>query len=137
MTTIAYRDGMLAADTQTSFSGIRCADQRKIHREGRLLTGFSGTSTNYERFRSWVRDGMSGDFDSRGGNVFILPPSGPAVIWGDGDYPWREPSEFWALGSGEHLALGAMSAGATAEEAVRIAMRWDNATGGEITVLRR
>ncbi len=40
--------------------------------------------------------------------------------------------EFAALGTGEHLALGAMHAGASAEEAVEIAVCYDSNTGGEV-----
>lgn len=39
----------------------------------------------------------------------------------------REP--FYAIGSGSHLAVGAMSAGATAEEAVQAAAKHDLYTG--------
>lgn len=41
------------------------------------------------------------------------------------------------MGSGGEFASGAMAMGATAAEAVRIAMKFDTKTGGEITVLRR
>jgi 20S proteasome alpha/beta subunit len=137
LTTIAYRDGVLAADTLTTASGTRCGEMAKIYREGRLLVGFCGNASNFEAFRSWVRAGAEGRFKSENGNVFILPPEGPAVVWGDGDYPWREAAPFWALGSGESIALGAMAVGATAEQAVRAAIEFDTASGGNVTVLSR
>lgn len=137
MTTIAYRDGVLAADSLMTVGDTRAGTMTKIYRQGRLLIGFSGRSSNFESFRSWVKAGAEGRFASEGGNVFIIPPEGPAVIWGDNDYPWRESSDYWALGSGEHFALGAMAMGATAEEAVRVTATWDLATGGDITVLHR
>jgi len=40
-----------------------------------------------------------------------------------------------AFGSGRRLALGAMAAGASAENAVRIASQFDIRTGGKITVI--
>lgn len=137
MTTIAYRDGILAADTQMAADDLRCGEASKIMRQGRLLIGFCGKLSNFEAFRSWLVGGMEGRFRSEGGNVFILPPSGPAIVWGDGDYPWRETSDFWALGSGERIAIGAMDAGATAEDAVRAAIRWDTSSGGEVLTLQR
>lgn len=42
----------------------------------------------------------------------------------------------FAAGSGCDYAYGAMAMGATAEEAVRAAIRFDVGCGGEITVLR-
>lgn len=136
MTTIAYRDGVLAADTLTTANGIRCGHHVKIHRFGRLLTGYCGRSSNYEAFRSWVKAGAEGKFTSAEGNVFIVTPDGVAIVWGDGDYPWRETGAMWALGSGEQLALGAMAAGATAEEAIHAAIAWDTGSGGPVTAIR-
>jgi len=43
---------------------------------------------------------------------------------------------FFAMGSGKEFALGAMGQGASAEQAVDVAMRFDPGTGGEIMVLR-
>jgi len=43
---------------------------------------------------------------------------------------------FYALGSGYQVAMGAMEFGATAEEAVRAAIKWDTGSGGDVTVLR-
>lgn len=137
MTTIAYRDGVLAADTLVTANNMRSGFLTKIARQGRLLVGFCGRSANYEAFRNWLAAGMNGSFKSEDGNVFVIPPEGPAIIWGDGDTPWRETAPFWALGSGEAPALGAMQAGASAEEAVKAAIALDVWSGGEITVLRR
>lgn len=44
--------------------------------------------------------------------------------------------EFYAIGSGGPYALGAMAMGATPEEAVAIASRFDPGTGSEIEVLQ-
>lgn len=135
MTTVAFRDGIIAADTLMTASETRCGYCTKIMRVGRLVIGFCGTLSNFEKFRCWIKDGALGAFKSDGGNVFIVPPTGPAVIWGDSDSPWREDAEFWAIGTGEKLAMGAMAAGATAAEAVKAAIGFDVFSGGQITVL--
>lgn len=137
MTTVAYRDGVVAADTLITAGHTRCGYAAKIMRHGRLILGFCGKKSNFEAFRDWVAAGMPGRFASEGGNVFIAPPTGPAIVWGDGNTPWRETEDCWALGSGDDLAMGAMLAGATAEDAVRAAIAVDTGSGGEITVLRR
>lgn len=46
------------------------------------------------------------------------------------------PTQDYAIGSGTDYARGAMMAGASAEEAVRIASNLCIYTGGKITVLR-
>lgn len=137
MTTIAYRDGVVAADTLITANGMRAGEMAKIMRRGRLLVGFAGASRNFEAFRNWLSAGMPGSFKSEGGNVFILAPGFPPIVWGDGDTPWRETAETWALGSGEAAAMGAMQVGASAERAVQAAIALDVNCGGKITVLRR
>lgn len=66
------------------------------------------------------------------------------VIWPDGRIEMFEAGgsfemtpPYFAIGSGRPEALGAMYAGATAEQAVRAAIEHDAFTGGDVTVLRR
>lgn len=54
---------------------------------------------------------------------------------GDGSYEIRPP--YFALGSGQDYALGAMHHGASAEEAIAAAIQHDKGTNGGIMVLRR
>lgn len=136
MTTIAFDGRTLAADTLLTAGSMRCGEIVKIRQVKGCLVGFCGSLTNFERFYSWFMAGMSGEFHSDGGNVFIIPPTGHAVVWGDGG-PWRETAAQWALGDGEQVAVGAMVAGADAAGAVRVAMAINVNTGGDITVLKR
>ena len=137
MTTVAFKDGQLAADTLHTTQGSRAGYQRKILRQGRCLIGYAGAASNFEAFRNWLATGALGKFTSQDGNVFIIPPTGFSICWEDGDTPWRETQPYWALGSGGEYAMGAMTAGATAEEAVRIACQHDTGSGGDVTVLYR
>ena len=50
-----------------------------------------------------------------------------------GPAPLLQP--FWAIGSGMHLAIGAMAAGYTAYGAVMIASRYDTCTNHKVTAL--
>jgi ATP-dependent protease HslVU (ClpYQ) peptidase subunit len=70
---------------------------------------------------------------------FIIMPDDSLVTFGP-VASWAEKGMYSGMnawGSGADFARGAMSAGATAEEAVQHAMHWDTSTGGEIIVLRR
>lgn len=141
MTTIAYRDGVLAADTQAT-DGHGCTNGRviKVERRGPFLAASAGQACFARRFLDWFRSGMPGDPEI--GNAecnadgMIFMPDGRIIEFS----PFGSKTvhaEFYSTGSGMDYALGAMAMGATAEEAVRVAARFDNSTGGEITVLRR
>lgn len=136
MTTIAFKDGLLAADTLSCWGGYFAGHVTKIHRQGRLRLGGAGSVTVYQQFRDWVRKGMSGECPLKKdiANVFLVLPDGTCVCWSD-DGPFTMSTPTWAFGTGEKIAVGAMEMGASAEQAVRIAMRHDMYSGGDVTVL--
>lgn len=138
MTTIAYRDGVLAADTLVNANGNRDDFAPKIERIGNLLVGTSGSYPTGLKFRAWVARGFAGDCpydDTADGNGIIVWAHG--VIGWCSAGPWPVLQPFYALGSGTEFAMGAMEMGATAEQAVAVASKFNMETGGEITVLRR
>lgn len=143
MTTIAYRDGVLAADTLVTSGDIRCGSEVKIRALGPLLYGSCGSCGLTDKVEAWMRGGMKGDRPplrvpdgSATGAVFVFMPD-HTVLWmhEDGDTVIRAP--YWAAGSGEMYALGAMALGATAPEAVKAAIVHDVGSGGPITVIKR
>lgn len=143
MTTIAYRDGMLAADTMLVADNAIYGFGRKAYRAGRILFAAAGCTARAQRFRDWMRRGMQGDVpdmhaekEGDGATGYVYTPDGVEVSFFPNTPPLAAKAEFYAHGSGGWIALGAMEAGATAEEAVRAAAKWDNNTGGDITVLR-
>ena len=139
MTTIAYRDGVLAADTLINWNGDVLGYTPKIGRAGRLLYGASGSTAWCWAFRSWLKRGAKGDCpavakDSGGCAVM---PNDDIISFHEEGMERRTGVPFYAWGSGADYAIGAMQMGATPEQAVRAAMAWDRKTSGEITVLRR
>lgn len=137
MTTIAYRGGILAADSLTTCNGLRDGYRQKIFRVGRVLVGGSGSSAVCLKFRDWVANGMKGDSPfsgAEGGNGLVVSEAG-VVCWSSSG-PITVYAPFYSLGSGYEIALGAMDQGASAEEAVRAAIRWDTCSGGNVNVLR-
>ena len=141
MTTIAYRDDVLAGDTQITVGSSIGGHMQKVFRKGRLLYAMTGCSGLSDSFRSWVNGGLvgpapdmkDGDADANG----VLFPGGDLVVWRFNKAWTAHRAPFFAFGSGQDFALGAMAQGATAEEAVRIAAQFDTASGGKVTVLRR
>lgn len=135
MTTIAYRAGVLAADTRMTYgmSGIHYPNM-KLFEVGGFAIGLCGDL----RFAPIIRQWVEADFH---------PEALPEQVWND-DYDIlvmnaqgelftalarvlvpAPPAEFYAVGSGRLAALGAMAYGATATEAVVIASEFDVGTG--------
>ena len=145
MTTIAYKDGVLASDSGVFYGDYLVGETEKIWRVGDILVGAVGTAGFARKFLDWVRSGNR-CWDKTPGPDDI-PENGTAFIIFDGkirewDYGCRNgpsleiTSPFKAWGSGSAVALGAMAAGASAEEAVRIAIQYDVSSAGAVQVLR-
>lgn len=142
MTTIAYRDGVLAADSRATAGDNIIGDIDKIARNvAGDLAGAAGLASYNYAFLEWFRNGEHGE-----------PPKGSkddgnydrgAIFRANGRIDIYEPSgqhatsgPYYALGSGRPEALGAMFTGADAATAVRAAIAHDINTGGTVTVLR-
>lgn len=141
MTTIAYRDGVIAADTQFTWCDVYDGEGVKVARRGSVFAAASGAATRGQTFMDWFRSGMPGSAPFMGNpdstdwanglllvgeRVVTFGPCGVSVV----------SAPYYALGSGREFALGAMAMGADPEQAVRVAMRFDIKTGGQVTVLR-
>jgi 20S proteasome alpha/beta subunit len=135
MTTIAYKDGVLAADRRvTKGDQIVQYKHRKAYKnvEGWLYAG-SGTVSDLKRFEAWAEtdDGSKtppkGDYEG-----LMVSPEGR--VWAvEGGVMWRMTgAKFMAIGSGGPVALGALHAGADAVQAVKIAQLVDSSSGGGV-----
>lgn len=141
MTTIAYSNGVLAADTLVTERGARLATKTKIVRRKGMLAGGAGSSVICRAFTDWFLDGM------RGAPPNMQPdkqrPSSECVIFYapkkfitfDGDGVSDLEADYFALGSGASFAKGAMAMGADPVRAVEIAMQFDLYSGGPIVRL--
>lgn len=139
MTTIAYRKGVLAADTGTYPN--RIGEMIKIAQSGQFLAGACGGATYSNSFLRWFLDGQKGqppeaksDSDGYDQGVIIGPKSNDIRIFEIGGLFKIFNCSYFAMGSGRQIALGAMYAGASAKEAVLAAIRHDDFTWGSVTV---
>ena len=139
MTTIAYRDGVLAADSASCAGGTWSGSTRKIGRapDG-SIAALSGTVVDCHAVLRWVEHGMderkrpveqdvAGLLITADGTVYLVEGNAPPA-------PITAP--FYAAGSGRQIALGAMAAGASAQRAVEIACEWDTGSRGPVVVER-
>lgn len=142
MTTIAYRAGVLAADTAMNCGGVRVSRSRKVGQSRHGLAAACGASAFGQAFLAWVAGGgaldpRSPDRPKPGDNDegVLIRPDGSIVVYEDaGALDIDAP--YYAAGSGYAIALGAMHAGASAEEAVRAAIAHDVYSGGEVESVR-
>lgn len=153
MTTIAYKDGVLASDTLGNPKGLYA---KKIYKLSNniWLTGAGDYCYVQNSARALLSSPnikllpdlfMKGDFVR---DHFMLPElkdTTVVVFWKlkkEKDIVYATINDNWvsfvsdidpmAWGSGEEYALGAMEAGADALEAIEIAKRYDIQTGGNV-----
>lgn len=144
MTAIAYRDGILAVDGQTSWGNIKTKSRRKVEAVniagmGHCLVVLSGTVHGCEslvnhltmsRYSSGkLFEGM--EASSRYG-IAIDSKMKVYPVFGDGYVGRADFNEFIAEGSAFEFLMGAMSAGASAKEAVELACKYCNYCGGDV-----
>jgi len=139
MTTIAYRSGVLAADTLIAYNTITNGERDKIERCGDYLVAMAGVTWVRPILEEWVRAGCDPNevpeqlLDNQDKfAALIVAPNGLAHEF-DSGYLVPVHADYTAIGSGALIAMGAMAHGATAEEAVMAASRHDKATGGPVT----
>lgn len=144
MTTIAYRSGVLAADTAMSRGGTHMGGIGKIiRRDDGAMAAIVGVAALQGPFFHWFITGEGGDNPTvpNDGDVaatgLIFRPGGLVEVYECGGHYAFTPDPYMAIGSGRDAALGAMFAGADPETAVRAAIAHDHGTGGEVVVLRR
>ncbi|HEY1299243.1 MAG TPA: hypothetical protein VGF07_02025 [Stellaceae bacterium] len=144
MTAIAYRDGVLAADSSCFQGAILGGKSRKIWRlaDGRLFAA-SGRIADTEACRQWIEDGgdpvrRPSPCERESFAAFVIGPGARDVVKIEWDFrPFTAPeAEFWAIGCHYEFLLGAMAAGAAAAAAVELACRYGDGAVGPIQIER-
>ena len=144
MTTICYRDGIMAADTR-AYSGhsTPIGLKRKIYKraDGALI----GVSTNApglsELVGEWFLDDKNRDLEpqlghEQGIDAIEVDAHGNVFVYHDSMNPTGPlQAPFFAVGSGANYAIGALTLGATALEAVDVAIEHDVWSGGPVNAL--
>ncbi|UVL26809.1 proteasome subunit beta [Pseudomonas donghuensis] len=139
MTTIAYKDGVIAYDSRQTrndrivsdnapkcqvVDGVSFFLSGAVCDEKALIAAYFGTqSAAPVECSGYVVDG---------GKLLLVGHDDKTGIWRQE----LDPSNPDAIGSGSAYALAAMGMGASAEDAVRAAMRWDIYTGGKVVTFR-
>jgi ATP-dependent protease HslVU (ClpYQ) peptidase subunit len=161
MTTVAYKDGVMASDSQASsgkFSWAGVVNQ-KIYYTGGGLVGVAGTADELPITDEWL-DSIKSSKDLKPACETLIQDSfehyqllfvfedDPSYFHIANVFPeksedgahytcwagWLETGYGIAIGTGDDFAMPAMAAGSTAEQAVAIASQYDAASGGRIDI---
>lgn len=149
MTTIAYRDGILASDGRMTSGGIIVSEEtEKVFRcDGRIMGrkvvafGISGHSAavHYVNMKEGVDTGTRFPVGIYFNLIAICEDGAVIELSKVEEDTYCHINEvkasYHAAGSGYQLALGAMSTGCSAEGAVMAAVKHDSGTGGKIKVI--
>ncbi len=125
MTCVAVRDGVMAADSKACGNFVTATV--KLYKVGKQLVGFAGTLEQALVFIDWLSDPKQRKPDLASEQdwcALVLSDRG-LEEWGASLRPMQVYDNFYAIGSGAALAMGAMEAGASAKKAVEIACKRD------------
>lgn len=139
MTIVAYRQGIIAADTAAWSGDLFLGHTHKIARrhDGALMGGAGLISLLQATLDEFVAIDDLDDLDGPESDeieLMIAYPDG-TVSDVEGDERTLLHPEFDAVGCGSEFAMGAMAAGATAEQAVAVAIERHMGCGGDVVSL--
>lgn len=145
MTVVAYKDGVMVADGASFAAGLRfTAMHQKVITCALGLAGAGGLSSDCQEYRRWMCAGMPQDalpdFSHDTDEPFqaLWAKLDGTLWWADERLRFVQIESPGTLGETNAAAFveGAMRAGASAEEALRLALKHCTYVGGEITVVR-
>ena len=144
MTTIVARDGVIAADRRRSGYHLSSVNKTWAAPDGSIFAD-AGDAAWGEIFKEWYLDGqdrarrehLSKLMHDMDGDCVALQvrPDKKIVLWVVPFVPLEMHNTMYGIGSGSAYALGALSAGKTMEEAIRIASEWDECTSPDCDVI--
>jgi 20S proteasome alpha/beta subunit len=139
VTTIAYKDGVIAYDSRICHgSSITHDDFEKCQEREGVKFVLTGYVCDYSKLiGAWFGEPVTGTVECS-----ALAFDGKSLVYAaysDKDGLCKTPiwlERPYVLGSGSDHAMTAMDMGATAPEAVEMAKKRDSATGGQVRVVR-
>lgn len=144
MTVIAVKDGIMAADTQSWHGSLKISCASKLRRMEIGICGFAGWRPIIEQAIGWLEGGGPWH-GQKPPSITVDEPTDLAGVILRHDGIWNLSSKFdvyrsssaiECCGAHPEFLFGAMLAGASAEEAVRLAIRHCEFAGGEVEVMQ-
>ena len=154
MTIICVKDGVIAADGACWYGGVKAelSKLKIVRSHDGALGGSVGDASYTEFFRVWFAGTSAreerGHYRPKDDPLVIgkdekceframwIEPDGDVIVMEQDGRPYLVGRELHAIGAAQEMAMGAMYAGASAEQAVRICVERSDAAGGEVFVER-
>lgn len=138
MTTVVFRDGVLATDSQVNASGVKVSTISKCWRtDDGSRWAFAGKLGQMWALKAWSEGARSEDppkcIDS---TLVHITPAGACRELTESGWIEGQEAPYLSWGSGEQIAIGALAMGASAAEAVRIACQYDHNSGLPVLELK-
>lgn len=141
MTAIAFREGVMAADTVGWYGDVAFWRKNKINRlpDGSLFAAM-GDSAYIDAYLEWSANGgdKPGSPEKDEDFYAIVVDPGGRVFFVGKDYVRRGAGDapFYAIGAHNEFLTGAMAAGASAADAVGLCIEYCAHAAGEVQVER-
>lgn len=141
MTTIIYKDGIMYSDSR-GYSGDKSpiGSKAKMHqlKNGAILGVSSSKVGEAERFKRLVEkdlECLEAQDEIKVQALLVLKDGSVYYFNDEKSFSGPLVADWFAIGSGEQFAVGALSAGASAKKAMRITIELDHWSGGEVNKL--
>lgn len=143
MTTIAWKDGIMAADSQMTINNYKTSTIKLYGLADVGVLGIAGAGSAMSRIMDWWLGGCEGDpptlspEDREMGSACtgLLCTRKGVFYLEDGIYPHQITAAYASIGSGSDFAVAVMANGGSAVEAIDSAKLHDIYTGGETVSL--
>lgn len=159
MTTIVFRDGILASDSKMSFGGVYAGNFKKVFKvtmeesqslvdrllhkpieRKEYLVGAAGSVPDIQEYLDYIFEGgrePNNDLECSILTIEKTEDGGYDIQYygGGARLSHNIGGDYYAMGSGADIAYGALYHGASAEQAVRAAIHHDNGSGGAVQIV--
>jgi ATP-dependent protease HslVU (ClpYQ) peptidase subunit len=131
MTTVAYKNGVMAADRMACEGNTKYGRMTKVHRSRGYLLGFSGAADVSMALLRWFENGADpaewpdphGE-DGTEANMLVVSPTGSVMCYERFPVPLIMEQEYHAIGSGRDFALAVMHMGHDPTRRSRLPASW-------------
>jgi ATP-dependent protease HslVU (ClpYQ) peptidase subunit len=135
MTCVAYRNGIIAADSMSVVEEVKLNNEVKVAKRKGHLFGLSGDAMPpLEEAIDWYFKKNRGTLKPYKFSLLVVTPEGKVYDIDQNNGQVAITAPFYAVGSGAIGAMCAMEVGATAEQAVAAAIKWCEGVGGKVVV---
>lgn len=142
MSVVAWDGKTIAADKQATCAGLRFKTTKLRRLESGEVLAWTGDQDSGQIVAKWYSDGADPEkwpacqADKDVWARLIVAHGGACRVFERQPVAMPIEDEFMAWGSGRDYAMGAMARGASAEEAVAVAMEFDTGCGMGVDVVR-